>query len=97
MVNWDFSITTSFPWPRNLKLVVFFGVSSHEYLSYALANRREWESKGEQLVKDYLSRFSNATEEAKAPKVAKAAAQPKVTAPSAMLDGSKRYDSELDC
>ncbi|CAB9505205.1 Receptor-type guanylate cyclase gcy [Seminavis robusta] len=47
------------PLAKKLETCGVFGVSSHEYLSYAQANRREWEGKGEQLVKDYLWRFHN--------------------------------------
>ncbi|CAB9531964.1 Guanylate cyclase (Partial), partial [Seminavis robusta] len=47
------------PLAKKLETCGVFGVSSHEYLSYAQANRREWEAKGEQLVKDYLWRFHN--------------------------------------
>ena len=32
-----------------------FGVSSDEYLSYAVSNRKEWEGKGEEVVKELLS------------------------------------------
>jgi len=45
------------PLAKKLETCGVFGVSSHEYLSYAQANRREWEDKGEQLVKDYVCRF----------------------------------------
>jgi 3'5'-cyclic nucleotide phosphodiesterase/Adenylate and Guanylate cyclase catalytic domain len=31
-----------------------FGVSSEEYLMYAMANRREWELKGKEMIKQYL-------------------------------------------
>ena len=47
------------PLAKKLETCGVFGVSSHEYLNYAQNNRREWESKGEQLVKDYLWRFHN--------------------------------------
>ena len=45
------------PLAKKLETCGVFGVSSHEYLSYAQANRREWEAKGEQLVQDYLTRY----------------------------------------
>ena len=34
-----------------------FGVSSDEYLGYALNNRREWEKKGKDLVSSYLKKY----------------------------------------
>mmetsp|Transcript_15183 Transcript_15183/g.37249 ORF Transcript_15183/g.37249 Transcript_15183/m.37249 type:complete len:1173 (+) Transcript_15183:65-3583(+) len=34
-----------------------FGVSSHEYLNYATANRDEWKREGEQLVTSFVRRF----------------------------------------
>ena len=48
------------PLAKKLETCGVFGVSSHEYLSYAQNNRREWEAKGQQMVKDYLWRFHNA-------------------------------------
>ena len=35
-----------------------FGVSSDEFLTYAVDNRTEWESKGQQIVADYQSRLA---------------------------------------
>jgi hypothetical protein len=37
-----------------LKNCGVFGVSSDEYLTYAQQNRREWESKGRQLVEEMI-------------------------------------------
>ena len=34
-----------------------FGVSSDEFLTYAVDNRTEWESKGKQIVADYQARL----------------------------------------
>jgi hypothetical protein len=34
-----------------------FGVSSHEYLNYATANREEWTKKGKELVGQYIANF----------------------------------------
>lgn len=34
-----------------------FGVSSTEYLSYAIENRREWEVKGRQIVEGYVRKY----------------------------------------
>ena len=33
-----------------------FGVSSDEYLNYAVANREEWIEKGEKIVEGYIAR-----------------------------------------
>ncbi len=38
------------PLAKKLKECGVFGVSSDEYLNYAMANRREWEAKGESAV-----------------------------------------------
>jgi hypothetical protein len=38
------------PLAKKLKECGVFGVSSDEYLNYAVANRREWEDKGEFAV-----------------------------------------------
>ena len=40
------------PLSKKLKECGCFGVSSDEYLNYAMANRREWELKGESIVRD---------------------------------------------
>ena len=45
------------PLAKKLETCGVFGVSSLEYLSYAEANRREWQEKGEEIVKDYVARF----------------------------------------
>ena len=34
-----------------------FGVSSDEFLNYALINRKEWEKKGRQMVEMYLQLY----------------------------------------
>lgn len=42
------------PLANKLKECGVFGVSSDEYLNYALANRREWEAKGEEIVSGWV-------------------------------------------
>ena len=44
------------PLAKKLESCGVFGVSSHEYLNYALANRDEWARKGEQIVETYLEK-----------------------------------------
>jgi hypothetical protein len=39
------------PLAKKLKECGVFGVSSDEYLNYAMANREEWEQKGKEIVK----------------------------------------------
>ena len=39
---------------KKLKECGVFGVSSDEYLNYALENRREWEARGESLVQEMV-------------------------------------------
>jgi hypothetical protein len=46
------------PLARKLEECGVFGVSSDEYLNYALENRDEWEAKGESLVQTWLSKYS---------------------------------------
>ena len=36
-----------------------FGVSSDEYLSYALLNRREWEVRGQEVVAELVAKVSD--------------------------------------
>ena len=45
------------PLAKKLKNCGVFGVSSDEYLAYALKNRREWERCGQQMVAEYLEKF----------------------------------------
>ncbi|CAJ1963430.1 unnamed protein product [Cylindrotheca closterium] len=40
-----------------------FGVSSHEYLNYAMANRDEWVRDGEELVNQFLENYKAKTSE----------------------------------
>jgi class 3 adenylate cyclase len=41
------------PLARKLEECQVFGVSSDEYLNYALENRKEWEQKGKEIVKNF--------------------------------------------
>ena len=45
------------PLAKKLKDCGVFGVSSDEFLNYAVANRREWQLKGEGVVAKYLQYF----------------------------------------
>eukprot|EP00980_Cylindrotheca_fusiformis_P008670 scaffold1849_cov115-Cylindrotheca_fusiformis.AAC.8 len=45
------------PLAKKLQSCGVFGVSSHEYLNYATANREEWVREGEALVRQYLAPF----------------------------------------
>jgi hypothetical protein len=60
------------PLAKKLKECGVFGVSSDEYLNYALENRREWASKGEEVVAKYAEKFSKKKEESKPSSEAKA-------------------------
>jgi hypothetical protein len=46
------------PLAKKLKECGVFGVSSDEYLNYALENRREWASKGEETVATMVQKYS---------------------------------------
>jgi class 3 adenylate cyclase len=46
------------PLAKKLDECGVFGVSSNEYLNYALKNRQEWEDKGKELVEDMLEKYS---------------------------------------
>jgi hypothetical protein len=43
------------PLAKKLKDCGIFGVSSAEYLQYAMNNRAEWERKGEEVVKELVA------------------------------------------
>eukprot|EP00980_Cylindrotheca_fusiformis_P016273 scaffold4834_cov117-Cylindrotheca_fusiformis.AAC.1 len=45
------------PLAKKLDSCGVFGVSSHEYLSYATSNREEWVRKGEKLVQQYMAKY----------------------------------------
>lgn len=45
------------PLAKKLKQCGVFGVSSDEYLTYALENREEWELKGKQVVEEMVARL----------------------------------------
>jgi len=46
------------PLAKKLKECGVFGVSSDEYLTYAINNRTEWESKGQEVVKEYKKKYA---------------------------------------
>jgi class 3 adenylate cyclase len=50
------------PLSKKLKECGVFGVSSDEYLSYALQNRKEWERKGESIVQAMVNQFGRSTQ-----------------------------------
>jgi hypothetical protein len=50
------------PLAKKLKECGVFGVSSDEYLNYALENRREWSSKGEEVIEKYLEKYAKKEE-----------------------------------
>lgn len=47
------------PLAKKLETCGVFGVSSDEYLSYALVNRREWELKGEEMVRRMVEKYKS--------------------------------------
>ena len=46
------------PLAHKLENCGVFGVSSDEYLDYAKANRSEWETRGKEMVRQYMSKYS---------------------------------------
>eukprot|EP00980_Cylindrotheca_fusiformis_P007116 scaffold1490_cov115-Cylindrotheca_fusiformis.AAC.1 len=55
------------PLAKKLQSCGVFGVSSDEYLNYALANREEWIREGEALVQKFLAKFNEQNAELTAP------------------------------
>jgi hypothetical protein len=49
------------PLAKKLSECGVFGVSSDEYLNYAMMNRNEWEKKGAGIVEDMLARMAQET------------------------------------
>jgi len=56
----DFHIV---PLAKELKECGVFGVASGEYLNYAMANRAEFASKGEETVRRYMERYNESQED----------------------------------
>jgi hypothetical protein len=52
------------PLAKNLDTCGVFGVSSDELLTYAVANRKEWESKGMDIVRSCLQHYEEERETA---------------------------------
>ena len=51
------------PLAKKLKDCGVFGVSSAEYLNYALANREEWVRRGREVVASYERKYVQVTNE----------------------------------
>jgi len=51
------------PLAKKLKDCGVFGVSSDEYLNYAIRNRQEWTVRGEQIVESLIAKATKAYEE----------------------------------
>jgi hypothetical protein len=49
------------PLAKKLKECNVFGVSSDEYLNYAIRNRAEWEERGMEITDEYVSKAMNAS------------------------------------
>jgi hypothetical protein len=47
------------PLANKLKTCGVFGVSSDEYLNYAMNNRMEWESRGKERVEEMMDKYRN--------------------------------------
>ena len=47
------------PLAKKLKECGVFGVSSGEFLDYAMKNRNEWLAEGETIVEEMISKYSN--------------------------------------
>jgi len=53
--------TSVIPLAKKLKDCGVFGVSSDEYLNYAMMNREEWEKRGEEVVARFVEKYSQKT------------------------------------
>ena len=65
-INWyqgelDFFDYYLIPLAKKLESCGVFGVSSDEYLDYAIANRNEWKIKGHDIVKGYIKEATTTT------------------------------------
>jgi hypothetical protein len=48
------------PLAKKLKECGVFGVSSDEYLNYAMRNRKEWEDRGQEIVREMAEQIAKA-------------------------------------
>jgi hypothetical protein len=53
------------PLAKKLEECGVFGVSSEEYLNYALRNRQKWSDKGQQIVGDMMQKLSQGASQVK--------------------------------
>jgi hypothetical protein len=51
------------PLAKKLKQCGVFGVSSDEYLNYAMSNRKQWEAMGRERVETMVAKHAKATKE----------------------------------
>jgi hypothetical protein len=51
------------PLAKKLKDCGVFGVSSDEYLNYAMKNRQEWEERGEEVVAEMMEKVNKMKQE----------------------------------
>ena len=51
-------VVVQIPLAKKLKDCGVFGVSSDEYLNYALQNRAEWEARGQQVVAEMMENMN---------------------------------------
>ena len=47
------------PLIARLKLLEVFGATTDQFMTYALANRSEWEAKGKDIVKKYVASYKD--------------------------------------
>ena len=50
------------PLAKKLRDCGVFGVSSDEYLTYAMKNREEWKERGETIVKEFIESYDQPSE-----------------------------------
>ena len=50
------------PLAKKLRDCGVFGVSSDEYLTYAMKNREEWTERGEDIVKEFVEAYNQPSE-----------------------------------
>ena len=47
------------PLAKKLKECSVFGISSDEYLNYAMKNRKEWEHRGQEVVAEMIQKYES--------------------------------------
>eukprot|EP00531_Pseudo-nitzschia_arenysensis_P017059 CAMPEP_0116128232 /NCGR_PEP_ID=MMETSP0329-20121206/7251_1 /TAXON_ID=697910 /ORGANISM="Pseudo-nitzschia arenysensis, Strain B593" /LENGTH=1433 /DNA_ID=CAMNT_0003622359 /DNA_START=227 /DNA_END=4528 /DNA_ORIENTATION=- len=84
------------PLAKKIKQCAVFGVSSDEYLAYALANREEWEERGNEVVKDMVDKVHTLYQTGSNAQVKDSERPELIASGSALLSNKNLKDLEME-